>query len=166
MNTLDLKIAGMRPGVAVYADGRRVRCKKNSFGSYGACIRTQSDEVRLVLAVRPELSCGLWWLYALFAYFVSVFGIFDPPYGKKDICMECVFRISVQGACQCGIALAPPAREGRAASVGTECAFIEERNEYFSDPAVRRRKTAILIVKILSWIALAVCAGLLIARGI
>ena len=85
MKEIRLKITGIpaasRPVLTI--DGTPVRLKRKGYGFYDGCFRTEKEVAEIALSARPELSGRLWWLTALITFLLSVFGIFEPPYGKK-----------------------------------------------------------------------------------
>ena len=97
----------------------------------------------------------LWWLYAILSFIVSVFGIFNPPYDRKCISMDCSFIVKLKDVNNINIKFNSLSSSGRAVEVETETSFEEIKNEYTVDKIAKRRWIILLIARILAWIGIA-----------
>lgn len=168
MNSVKLKLVGINSKLVpnIIVDDQYVQCKKNEFGSYEANIETEKDEIKIAFTRELELKSKLWWLYAIISFIVSVFGIFNPPYDRKCISMNCIFNIKLKDINEIKIKFNSLSSTGKAVELETENTFEEIKNEFYIDKIVKKRWIILLIVRILAWIGLAILLGWLIAKKI
>ena len=150
----------------IFIDDQYVKCKKNEFGSYETDFQTEKDEIKIAFSRELELKSKLWWLYAILSFIVSVFGIFNPPYDRKCISMDCSFIVKLKDVNNINIKFNSLSSSGRAVEVETETSFEEIKNEYTVDKIAKRRWIILLIARILAWIGIAILLGWLIANQI
>ncbi len=168
MNSVKLKLVGVNSKLVpnIIVDDQYVQCKKNEFGSYEANIETEKDEIKIAFTRELELKSKLWWLYAIISFIVSVFGIFNPPYDRKCISMNCIFNIKLKDINEIKIKFNSLSSTGKAVELETGNTFEEIKNEFYIDKIVKKRWIILLIVRILAWIGLAILLGWLIAKKI
>ena len=168
MNSVKLKLVGINSKLIpnIFIDDQYVKCKKNEFGSYETDFQTEKDEIKIAFSRELELKSKLWWLYAILSFIVSVFGIFNPPYDRKCISMDCSFIVKLKDVNNINIKFNSLSSSGRAVEVETETSFEEIKNEYTVDEIAKRRWIILLIARILAWIGIAILLGWLIANQI
>lgn len=168
MNSVKLKLVGINSKLIpnIFIDDQYVKCKKNEFGSYETDFQTEKDEIKIAFSRELELKSKLWWLYAILSFIVSVFGIFNPPYDRKCISMDCSFIVKLKDVNNINIKFNSLSSSGRAVEVETETSFEEIKNEYTVDKIAKRRWIILLIARILAWIGIAILLGWLIANQI
>ena len=168
MNSVKLKLVGINSKLIpnIFIDDQYVKCKKNEFGSYETDFQTEKDEIKIAFSRELELKSKLWWLYAILSFIVSVFGIFNPPYDRKCISMDCTFIVKIKDVNNINIKFNSLSSSGRAVEVETETSFEEIKNEYTVDKIAKRRWIILLIARILAWIGIAILLGWLIANQI
>lgn len=168
MNSVKLKLVGVNSKLIpnIFIDNQYVKCKKNEFGSYETDFQTEKDEIKIAFSRELELKSKLWWLYAILSFIVSVFGIFNPPYDRKCISMDCSFIVKLKDVNNINIKFNSLSSSGRAVEVETETSFEEIKNEYTVDKIAKRRWIILLIARILAWIGIAILLGWLIANQI
>lgn len=168
MNSVKLKLVGINSKLIpnIFIDDQYVKCKKNEFGSYETDFQTEKDEIKIAFSRELELKSKLWWLYAILSFIVSVFGIFNPPYDKKCISIDCSFIVKLKDVNNINIKFNSLSSSGRAVEVETETSFEEIKNEYTVDKIAKRRWIILLIARILAWIGIAILLGWLIADQI
>lgn len=168
MNSVKLKLVGINSKLIpnIFIDDQYVKCKKNEFGSYETDFQTEKDEIKIAFSRELELKSKLWWLYALISFIVSVFGIFNPPYDRKCISMDCSFIVKLKDVNNINIKFNSLSSSGRAVEVETETSFEEIKNEYTVDKIAKRRWIILFIARILAWIGIAILLGWLIANQI
>lgn len=168
MNSVKLKLVGINSKLIpnIFIDDQYVKCKKNEFGSYETDFQTEKDEIKIAFSRELELKSKLWWLYAILSFIVSVFGIFNPPYDRKCISMDCSFIVKLKDVNNINIKFNFLSSSGRAVEVETETSFEEIKNEYTVDKIAKRRWIILLIARILAWIGIAILLGWLIANQI
>lgn len=168
MNSVKLKLVGINSKLIpnIFIDDQYVKCKKNEFGSYETDFQTEKDEIKIAFSRELELKSKLWWLYAILSFIVSVFGIFNPPYDRKCISMDCSFIVKLKDVNNINIKFNSLSSSGRAVEVETETSFEEIKNEYTVDKIAKRRWIVLLIARILAWIGIAILLGWLIANQI
>ena len=168
MNSVKLKLVGINSKLIpnIFIDDQYVKCKKNEFGSYETDFQTEKDEIKIAFSRELELKSKLWWLYAILSFIVSVFGIFNPPYDRKCISMDCSFIVKLKDVNNINIKFNSLSSSGRAVEVETETSFEEIKNEYTVDKIAKRRWIILFIARILAWIGIAILLGWLIANQI
>lgn len=168
MNSVKLKLVGINSKLIpnIFIDDQYVKCKKNEFGSYETDLQTEKDEIKIAFSRELELKSKLWWLYAILSFIVSVFGIFNPPYDRKCISMDCSFIVKLKDVNNINIKFNSLSSSGKAVEVETETSFEEIKNEYTVDKIAKRRWIILLIARILAWIGIAILLGWLIANQI
>ena len=168
MNSVKLKLVGINSKLIpnIFIDDQYVKCKKNEFGTYETDFQTEKDEIKIAFSRELELKSKLWWLYAILSFIVSVFGIFNPPYDRKCISMDCSFIVKLKDVNNINIKFNSLSSSGRAVEVETETSFEEIKNEYTVDKIAKRRWIILLIARILAWIGIAILLGWLIANQI
>ena len=170
MNSVKLKLVGINSKLIpnIFIDDQYVKCKKNEFGSYETDFQTEKDEIKIAFSRELELKSKLWWLYAILSFILSVFGIFNPPYDRKCISMDCSFIVKLKDVNNINIKFNSLSSSGRAVEVETETSFEEIKNEYTVDKIeiAKRRWIILLIARILAWIGIAILLGWLIANQI
>ena len=168
MNSVKLKLVGINSKLIpnIFIDDQYVKCKKNEFGSYETDFQTEKDEIKIAFSRELELKSKLWWLYAILSFIVSVFGIFNPPYDRKCISMDCSFIVKLKDVNNINIKFNSLSSSGRAVEVETETSFEEIKNKYTVDKIAKRRWIILLIARILAWIGIAILLGWLIADQI
>ena len=168
MNSVKLKLVGINSKLIpnIFIDDQYVKCKKNEFGSYETDFQTEKDEIKIAFSRELELKSKLWWLYAILSFIVSVFGIFNPPYDRKCISMDCSFIVKLKDVNNINIKFNSLSSSGRAVEVETETSFEEIKNEYTVDKIAKIRWIILLIARILAWIGIAILLGWLIANQI
>lgn len=168
MNSVKLKLVGINSKLIpnIFIDDQYVKCKKNEFGSYETDFQTEKDEIKIAFSRELELKSKLWWLYAILSFIVSVFGIFNPPYDRKCISMDCSFIVKLKDVNNINIKFNSLSSSGKAVEVETETSFEEIKNEYTVDKIAKRRWIILLIARILAWIGIAILLGWLIADQI
>lgn len=168
MKTVNLKLVGLNSKIIpnVTVDGQVVKCKKNEFGSYDASIQTDKEEIEIAFSRQLELQGKLWWLYAMISFIVSIFGIFEPFYDRKCLTMDCLFKVKLDEVNEIKIKLNPLSSNGKAVELETLNEFEEIKNEYKIDKTVKKRWIAILVIKIIFWIGLAILIGYFLAKYI
>lgn len=127
MNSVKLKLVGINSKLIpnIFIDDQYVKCKKNEFGSYETDFQTEKDEIKIAFSRELELKSKLWWLYAILSFIVSVFGIFNPPYDRKCISMDCSFIVKLKDVNNINIKFNSLSSSGRAVEVETETSFEE-----------------------------------------
>ena len=168
MNSVKLKLVRINSKLIpnIFIDDQYVKCKKNEFGSYETDFQTEKDEIKIAFSRELELKSKLWWLYAILSFIVSVFGIFNPPYDRKCISMDCSFIVKLKDVNNINIKFNSLSSSGRAVEVETETSFEEIKNEYTVDKIAKRRWIILLIARILAWIGISILLGWLIANQI
>lgn len=167
MRTVNLKLVGVNSKVnpKILVDGQYVKYKKNEFGSCEATVQTEKDEIEIAFSRDLELRGKLWWLYALISFLVSVFGIFEPPYDRKCISMECLYKIKLNDTNEIKIMFNSLTSSGRAVEIETQNEFEEIKNEYLVDKTAKRRRKVLLFIKIFVWIGTAILLGYFLSKG-
>ena len=144
MKELNLEIrsaSDMCPSVLV--DGKLVKTKKNKFGTRSCTVKTEKDNVDVVLIRNLEINGKLWFFMNIFYFIISLFGIFDPGYDKKCVVMDCKFNLEVKEKTKAVIVINGVVNNGKAVTIQSDAGVVEDKNIYFVDnKAKKKRKVA------------------------
>lgn len=156
MKTINLKISGLSSKLnpIVKIDDSVIKGKKNEFGSYEASYETEKDEVEISISRNLELNSKLWWLYSLISFIVSIFGIFEPPYDRKNIVVDCKFVVKLNDINEIKIKFNSMAKQGKAVEIETQNEFNEIKNEYYVDKKAKTKWRILIILKLIIWVAI------------
>lgn len=166
MNDVKIKLIGVSNKVKpiVMIDGQRVNYKKNEFEGYDLNYQTEKEEIEVEIYRYLELKGKLWWLYALISFIVSVFGIFEPPYDKKCIVIDCKYTFKLQEQNDIKIRFQTLKSEGKCVEVETNLEMQELKNSYYVDKDLKKRWAIILAFKIVCWVLILVLVIILISK--
>ena len=156
MKTINLKMSGISSKLnpIVKIDDSVIKGKKNEFGSYEASYETEKDEVEISISRNLELNSKLWWLYSLISFIVSIFGIFEPPYDRKNIVVDCKFVVKLNDINEIKIKFNSMAKQGKAVEIETQNEFNEIKNEYYVDKKAKTKWRILIILKLVIWVAI------------
>ncbi len=156
MKTINLKMSGLSSKLnpIVKIDDSVIKGKKNEFGSYEASYETEKDEVEISISRNLELNSKLWWLYSLLSFIVSIFGIFEPPYDRKNIVVDCKFVVKLNDINEIKIKFNSMAKQGKAVEIETQNEFNEIKNEYYVDKKAKTKWRILIILKLVIWVAI------------
>ena len=156
MKTINLKISGLSSKLnpIVKIDDSVIKGKKNEFGSYEASYETEKDEVEISISRNLELNSKLWWLYSLISFIVSIFGIFEPLYDRKNIVVDCKFVVKLNDINEIKIKFNSMAKQGKAVEIETQNEFNEIKNEYYVDKKAKTKWRILIILKLIIWVAI------------
>ncbi len=160
MRTVNLRVLGLDSKVCpnIIVDGKYIKGNKNKFESYEATFETEKDEVEIVIKRFLELNGKLWWLYALISFIISVFGLFEPRYDKKNIVIDCKFKLKLKDTNDVKIKFNTMSKEGNAVEIETENEYSIIENKYYVDKKAKTRWTILLLTKLVLWIIIIVLA--------
>ena len=152
MKRLELRCLGtMDLNPVLEVNGRRVKLKRNSFGSFVASCPAEGDFAEVRVSYRHELSCKLWWLFSAIFFVISFFGVFSPRYSRKTCKGECRFSVrqAGEGTASADIVLTGAGGERAAEISSASGAAIEETaNRLEEDKKVRRRLAIIRVFRV------------------
>ena len=156
MKTINLKMSGISSKLnpIVKIDDSVIKGKKNEFGSYEASYETEKDEVEISISRNLELNSKLWWLYSLISFIVSIFGIFEPPYDRKNIVVDCKFVVKLNDINEIKIKFNSMAKQGKAVEIETQNEFNEIKNEYYVDKKAKTKWRILIRLKLIIWVAI------------
>lgn len=168
MKEIRFKITGLpaQSSPALTADGTPVRLKRKGYGLYEGCFLTEKETAEIALSARPELSGRFWWLTALITFLLSVFGLFEPPYGKKCFAADLGMLLPLKENNEIEIALRTPSENEKAADVFAPNGYTETENICFTDKKTKRRRRIVFAVKALFWLGIVIAAIYLIVKGV
>lgn len=168
MKEIRFKITGLpaQSSPALTADGTPVRLKRKGYGLYEGCFLTEKETAEIALSARPELSGRLWWLTALTTFLLSVFGLFEPPYGKKCFAADLGMLLPLKENNEIEIAFRTPSENEKAADVFAPNGYTETENICFTDKKTKRRRRIVFAVKALFWLGIVIAAIYLIVKGV
>ena len=156
MRNVKLKFVGInsnfRPVIKV--DGQIIKAKKNEFNSYEADYNTDNDNVEISIERNLELNAKLWWLYVIISFIISIFGLFEPPYDKKCIVIDCKFNVKLNDTNEIKLKFNTMNSQGKAVEIETQNQVDEIKNEYYVDKKAKTKRNIITLIKILIWIVL------------
>lgn len=168
MKTVNFKVVGinskMIPNFKI--DNEIIKFNKNEFDSYETTYETDKEEIELTVSRNLELASKFWWLYAFISFIVSVFGIFEPPYDKRNIVIDCKFKIKLNEFNEIKLTFNSLATNGKAVEINTLSEYSEIKNEFYVDKKLKIRWILLLVSKILIWIALIIVIVFLVKNKI
>lgn len=168
MKSVNLKVMGINSKIipTFKINNEIVKFKKNEFDSYETTYQTDKDEIELTVSRNLELASKFWWLYALISFIVSIFGIFEPPYDKKNIVIDCKFKIKLNEFNEIKLTFNSLTTNGKAVEINTLNEYEEIKNEFYVDKKLKIRWILLLVSKILIWIALIIVIVFLVKNKI
>lgn len=149
MKQLKLILRGaehLRPVIKI--DGKAVKTKKNDFGSRTCVYNTDKDKVEVHVYKHLELAGKMWFLMNIVYFIVSLFGIFDSPYDKKCIVLDCKFMVTLKENSKVSLALNAKQQQGKAANIETDCEITELENNFYVDNTIKKRWKIALITRL------------------
>ena len=153
MNTLNLKLvntANINP--TIFVDDKQIKFKKNSFGSIIAQTQTDKNEVELSIYKFLELSSPLWWFWGIIYYIVGILGIFDVFYPKNCFAINCKIKVKLNSTnSKLDISFGSITGDKAIEYMPTDCEIEEIKNEFYLDKTAKKRRSILLITKIISW---------------
>lgn len=167
MNTLNLKLVNaskLKPTILI--DGKAVKAKQNKYGSYQIEYKTQSAKVNVKVFRFLELSGKLWLLMSLLFFIVSVFGLFDVPYSKNYIVLDCEFEIDLTQNTNVVFTFNNSTDKEKAIEIESEIKVTEIKNSFYEDKKVKTRNKIVNIARFVLFVIIAICIGLLISKKI
>lgn len=151
MRELNIRLKGatlINPTIVV--DRKRVRVKKNKFGTYEATHNAENSRVEVCVYKYLEINSPLWLIIGIFFYIISIFGILDPIREKKPIVLESKFIVDLgsetNGKLELSINLAN--KYGRAMEYSSNCALQEIKNISREDERAKKRLKILKVVKV------------------
>lgn len=167
MNNLSLKLVNagsFNPTILI--DGKTVKQKKNKYGSYEINYSTANSKAEIRVYRYLELGGKLWPLMSLLFFVISVFGIFDIPYSKKSVVLDCCFNVDLSENTKVKFTFNDPAKTEKAITIESESNVQEIKNIFYVDKKVDLRRKILMIVKTVVWIGLALLVGILVIKKI
>ncbi len=156
MKNIKLKIKGygaLKPVVKV--DGKVIKFKKNEFGSFESNVQTEKEKVQIEIYRYLEINSRLWWLTQIFFFVISIFGILDPLKEKSCVVIDYKSELDLTTAESASVELAinTAKTDGKAIELKSECACVEETNEFYVDKKAKKRVKIMKAVKLLVFLA-------------
>ena len=120
-----------------------------------------SDSVKVEVFTRHRLEGPLWWLFNIFFFIISVFGIFDERGIYRYHAFRTEFRVWLKGDLTKLVLRNNRYGEGDEALVVESLSGVKvERNAYYKDLTFERRKTIMTIIRVALYVGLV--AGILL----
>lgn len=166
MKNLNIKITGVSSKFHPYMmiDGQSVKYKKNQFGSYEINYQTEKEVVEMHIYKYLELQSKFWFLYALFTFIISLFGILEPLYDKRCIVVDCKFSLKLKEQNQMKLQFNNMIGDGKAVEVESDFEVTEIANKYYIDEKVKKRWKFLIAFKVLFWVALIIVTIVLLTK--
>lgn len=163
MNNVNLKILGgasLNPTCLI--DGDVVAMSKNSYGNLEGNFQTEKDGIQITIFRYLELNSRWWWLMSIVFFFISIFGLLNPPYDKKCIQIEYIATIKLKENNEINLKLNNVKREEKAISIDTICEVCEQENKIFVDKKAKKRLFLVRFFETIAWLGMIVIAIFLI----
>ena len=155
MNKLNLKlinVVNLSPTILV--DNKKVKPKKNQFGSYAITHETEKDEVEIKIFKYLEINGKLWFLMGMIFFIISIFGILDYRLDRKCIIIDCCLKIKLNENTNAELKFNSFVSSGEAYTIKTDAQVEQISNRYFVDTQAKKRVKILIITKLLCWVAL------------
>lgn len=96
MKQVNIKIKGASKINPIFlVDGKKVKFKKNNYGSYEANVETENNKLEIELYRYLEISGRLWWLMSIVFFVISLFGILDSVKEKDCMVLNCKWVVDL-----------------------------------------------------------------------
>lgn len=152
MNKLSIKLANVGKRAPIISiDGKIQKIKKDELGNQFCEFETPNNSVNVSIKKFHELSGRNWlWMGILFLI-VSVFGIFDKPYGKDFVEYDCNFNIALKDFTRFEGKFVGTSGVAMKFACDGEINVIS--NLAFIDPKIKKRRKILLALRIVMIIA-------------
>lgn len=155
MNNISLKVKGVPKNTFIFLDDKLIKAKKDSFANRVFKGQTEKNKISIKIYKRQDLTLKNWWLYEIFYFVFSLFGLLDFR-GKGNfytLSYEAMLTLNVDTQ----IDLSFDRKGEKAIVVNNSSTEIEEKeNKKEIDLIAKKRFKWVVFAKILAWIALAV----------
>ena len=153
MSVLNIKVRSLKKyAVQVLVDGRPVKGKADKTGNIVYTYHTDNAETKVEIFNVNELASPLWWLWSIFYFFISVFGIFDPGYGNNYFDVRCNFLVDTtrDADLQVKIGVSDNGTRHNVWQCDTSATPID--NEFSKNELLQKRIKSNKILKVFLWI--------------
>ncbi len=155
MKSLNVKITGLgKFNPIILIDDKEINAKKNKFGSFEHTEITDKESVNIKIKSLLEIESRFWFIYGIFFFIISLFGILDYRLPKK--CVKILYEGNVKLSSENGVIniglLSMPG--GPCAEVKTECEVTEVANMCEVDKVGLKRLKILKNTKLVMWILL------------
>lgn len=168
MNQLNLKVKkGFDKYVKISIDDKKVKSKKDSFGSRIINYQTENDTVDIKIYHYLEINNKMWFLTNIFFYIISIFGLFDMKLNKTCKVVNCHFIVKMKDVVNMTITTnIKNSTDLQEAQVECDSEYQTQENSIYIDDVAKKRfkilKTAKIIIFIL---AIATIIGVIVSVG-
>lgn len=153
MSLLTIKVRSLKKyAVQVSVDGRRVKGKSDKTGNMIYTYHTDEDRAKVEIFNVNELSSSLWWLWSIFYFFISVFGIFDPGYGNNFFDVRCNFSVDTTRDANLQVKIGTSDNGIRCNVWQCDTCATPIDNEFSKNERLQRRIKSNKILKVFLWI--------------
>jgi len=149
MRTLTIRLLPRHIKAIFTCDGQELIFKESNSGYYESTYQSKKDEVELKIKTLPsELVEDHWGRYFAGVFFVSIFGLFNPPYPKRDLfVLNYVGIIRMENNPTITLAFANPIQDGKALLLKDETSQLyfhdNASNVYRLDTKAKKRRSLI-----------------------
>ncbi len=164
MNQLNLKV---RKGADKYSkiliDDKKVKSKKDSFGSRIIKYETENDTVDIKIYSYLEINNKLWLLTNIFFYIISLFGLFDIRLNKTCKVVDCHFVVKMKDLVNMTITTkGKNTQTPQEAEVECDSEYQAKENVIYIDSVAKKRFKILKIAKIITFILImAIIVGII-----
>ncbi len=166
MKELNLKILGsaqIKPTILI--DNKKVKSKKNKYGSYDILYTTEKDHVEVSICKYLEINGKLWFLMSMLFWLISFFGIFDVPYDRKCIVLNCKFNLELKEKNNVSVKFNTIKTQGEAVTIETDSKYEILSNFYYLDKKAKKRVVFLRIFKLISFVLVVILVAVLGVKG-
>lgn len=163
MNNLNLIIedkSSLEP--VVFIDNSIVETRRNN-RDINISYQTDKSEIEVSICRYLELSNKLWWLFALFFFVISIFGIFNPHYDKKCIQIDYKFKVKLKENSEIRIDVQKIGT--KAIAIESNCEYEISSNFLSVDKRAKKRLRTIKFLEVLAWIGIVIVGIFLIVNN-
>lgn len=153
MSVLNIKVRSLKKyAVQVLVDGRRVKGKSDKTGNMVYTYHTDNAETKVEIFNVNELSSPLWWLWSIFYFFISVFGIFDSGYGNNFFDVRCNFSVDTTSDANLQVKIGVSDNGARHNVWQCDTCATPIANEFSKNELLQKRIKSNKILKVFLWI--------------
>ena len=143
------------PYTTVYADNKLLTFEKSTdkHDNITTSFQTINNEVTLKIVRHSTLSTKLWFIYEMFFFFISIFGIFDMHERVRFVSdCQCTLKINTSNNVNLDLSIMKPSINGNVVKFANPNNITVITNDYIPNNTLKIRKRITKVCKILSFL--------------
>ncbi|MGN0796898.1 MAG: hypothetical protein ACI4M5_01695 [Christensenellales bacterium] len=153
MSLLTIKVRSLKKyAVQVSVNGRSLKGKSDKTGNMIYTYHADEDKTKVEIFNVNELASPTWWLWSIFYFFISVFGIFDSGYGNNYFDVRCSFVVDTTRDANLQVKIGISDNGTRRNVWQCDTCVTPIDNEFSKNERLQRRIKSNKILKVFLWI--------------